>query len=191
MSAELTIEDSPVGPLRLAASERGLTDLLFARHIKREPRGDDSGAARRILDSARRQLVEYFAGTRRTFELPLHLRGTDFQLQVWQSLGEIPFGETMSYSDLARRICRPRAEGGANGANPVSIIELCHRVIGRDGRLTGYGGGLGAKERLLALEARALSSGRLTRCCRPGLLGRSRSPRPCPARCIRRLHRSR
>ena len=172
--------DSPVGKLRLVARETGLTHVLFvdaARHpgapiratgparASRFPRGDDTAAATAVLTAARRQLAEYFAGRRRDFDLPLVPAGTDFQLAVWRALGDIPFGATTSYGDVARRIGRPRAVravGAANGANPLSIVVPCHRVVGRDGRLTGYGGGLPAKQRLLKLEGVALSRDRVT-----------------------------
>ncbi|MCA8974064.1 MAG: methylated-DNA--[protein]-cysteine S-methyltransferase [Planctomycetes bacterium] len=104
---------------------------------------------------ARRQLAEYFAGRRREFELPLAPRGTPFQLEVWAALRTIPFGSTCSYADIAARIGRPnavRAVGAANGRNPIAIIVPCHRVIGRDGSLTGYAGGLDRKRRLLQHE---------------------------------------
>jgi methylated-DNA-[protein]-cysteine S-methyltransferase len=104
----------------------------------------------------RRQLGEYFAGERTTFELELHLDGTAFQRTVWHALTEIPYGETISYGELARRIGRPdraRAVGTANGQNPIAVIVPCHRVIGANGKLVGYGGGLENKRRLLDLEA--------------------------------------
>jgi methylated-DNA-[protein]-cysteine S-methyltransferase len=107
------------------------------------------------LGEAVRQLSEYFAGTRRTFHLPLRLQGTEFQQRVWRELTEIPYGETWSYGQLARRIGNPnasRAVGLANGRNPISILVPCHRVIGADGSLTGYGGGLERKQWLLAHE---------------------------------------
>ena len=149
------IINSPVGPLLLVAREEGLTFLLFADCNQQQPMGDGTDAAACILVETERQLAEYFAGRRRVFDLPLAPEGTDFQLAVWRSLGEIPYGETVSYGELARRIKRPsaaRAVGAANGANPISIIVPCHRVIGANGRLVGYGGGLPAKRSLLALE---------------------------------------
>jgi methylated-DNA-[protein]-cysteine S-methyltransferase len=150
--------DSPVGPLLLAVSERGLVALEFGR----------GKIAAGWVDSAEktasyaRQLEEYFSGRRRRFDLPLDLRGTDFQKRCWQELLEIPYGETRSYAQIARAIGNPqavRAVGLANGQNPIAIIVPCHRVIGSDGSLTGYGGGLEAKRKLLELEG-ALS-GRL------------------------------
>ncbi|MNE36295.1 Methylated-DNA--protein-cysteine methyltransferase [compost metagenome] len=107
------------------------------------------------LDEAVRQLDEYFAGKRQKFDLRLAPRGTEFQREVWQALLDIPFGRTTCYAELAERIGRPkamRAVGAANGANPIAVIIPCHRVIGRDGSLTGYGGGLERKELLLRLE---------------------------------------
>jgi methylated-DNA-[protein]-cysteine S-methyltransferase len=151
--------DSPVGRIHLAANENGLTHLLFADHTSHQPEGDGSVAAASILAETERQLSEYFAGQRRTFELPLAPAGTEFQQEVWRSLREIPYGQTISYAELARRIGRPkavRAVGAANGANPIAIIVPCHRVIGAGGRLTGYGGGLSAKRTLLELEGVSL-----------------------------------
>ena len=142
---------SPVGPLLLAVSERGLMALEFDR-------GDVADAwveSRERNAACARQLEEYFAGQRRQFDLPLDLRGTDFQKRCWQELLTIPYGETRSYADIARAIGNPsavRAVGLANGQNPVAIIVPCHRVIGSDGSLTGYGGGLETKRKLLELE---------------------------------------
>ena len=153
--------DSPVGRILLAGCERGLTHLLFVDRsgtplrAPRRPGGDDSSAARRIVTETQKQLREYFAGRRREFDLPLAASGTEFQQAVWNGLREIPYGETESYGELARRVGRARAVravGTANGANPISIIVPCHRVIGHDRRLTGYGGGLEAKRVLLELE---------------------------------------
>lgn len=152
--------DSPVGPLYLAATANGLTDVGFAGDggpvSARAPTGADLARARAILDAAAAQLAAYFAGERRTFDLPLAPVGTEFQRAVWQALRDIPHGETISYGELARRIGRPRAVravGAANGRNPLAIVVPCHRVIGSDGSLTGYGGGLPIKRQLLALEA--------------------------------------
>jgi len=162
--------DSPVGRLLLAACEEGLTHLLFVDRKGTPPRapqrptGVASPTVSRILADAEKQLREYFAGRRREFELPLAPRGTEFQMAVWNGLRDIPFGETESYGELARRIGRARAVravGAANGANPISIIVPCHRVIGRDRSLTGYGGGLKVKRALLELEGVSLQGGRL------------------------------
>lgn len=155
--------DSPLGSLRASANLSGaLVYLGFAEH---EPRHTlllsleatqatltrDSSA----LDSLRDQLEGYFRGSRQRFSVPLDLRGTAFRRRVWEELQRIPFGVTLSYGELAARLGNPRlrrAVGAANGANPVSILVPCHRVIGADGRLTGYAGGLGNKEALLSLE---------------------------------------
>ena len=152
-----TTMDSPVGPLLLCASPDGLTGIFMDgdRHAPRAPASDwvrDPGQLAPVVT----QLREYFAGTRRVFDLPLDLRGTPFQRAVWQALCAIPHGTTISYAELARRVGRPaavRAVGQANGRNPVAIVVPCHRVIGANGTLTGYGGGLANKRVLLALEA--------------------------------------
>jgi methylated-DNA-[protein]-cysteine S-methyltransferase len=149
---------TPVGPFLLAGSGETLRVASFpSGHKKREPRGswlrDD-----RAFAEARRQLDAYFAGKLTDFELPLEPDGTPFQLKVWRALRDIPFGETVSYGEVARRIGEPvsasRAVGAANGDNPLPIFIPCHRVIGADGSLTGFGGGLPTKTFLLALERR-------------------------------------
>ena len=143
--------NSPVGPLLVAVCDRGLVALEFGRG--KIPAGwveSDEKTAPYV-----RQLKEYFAGRRRQFDLPLDLRGTDFQKRCWRELLKIPYGETRSYADIARAIGNPaavRAVGLANGQNPIAIIVPCHRVIGSDGSLTGYGGGLETKRKLLELE---------------------------------------
>ena len=148
--------DSPVGPLLLAADEQGLRVIEF--HAPRHPippgphwrRGDPE-----LLRAAQAQLDEYFAGTRHDFDLPLAPQGTAFQCEVWRTLASIPYGETISYAQLAARIGRPaavRAVGAANGRNPLPIVLPCHRVVGSDGSLTGFGGGLPTKRFLLELE---------------------------------------
>lgn len=147
--------DSPVGRLLLAGDGERLIQVCFQCGPRPQRPADgwmDDGAPFR---AAIRQLGEYFAGERRRFELPLAPRGTDFQRRVWRALTEIPYGGTISYGELARRIGNPsasRAVGLANGANPLPIVVPCHRVIGADGSLTGFGGGLPIKRRLLALE---------------------------------------
>ena len=150
---------SPVGPLLLAADDAGLREILFVngRHSARPNPSwkEDEKPLKEII----RQLHSYFAGKLENFDLPLAPRGTPFQLEVWRRLCEIPYGETMSYVELARRIGNPnasRAVGLANGSNPIPIVIPCHRVIGSNGKLTGYGGGLPIKEKLLALERRQL-----------------------------------
>ena len=146
---------SPLGDLLLTATLRGLSGLfLCLGHSKVEIRpewvSDPIG-----FTKVARQLEEYFAGERQVFEIPLDLHGTPFQLKVWQELRQISYGTTISYGQLAQRIGQPkasRAVGLANGSNPVSIIVPCHRVIGANGALTGYGGGLRNKQALLDLE---------------------------------------
>lgn len=148
---------SPVGRLALAASDAGLTHVLFLEgggNGEPEPR-EDGGPASRILDGGERELQRYFRGELREFQVALAPQGTDFQLQVWNALREIRYGRTTTYGELARSIGRPaavRAVGAANGANPIPIIVPCHRVIGSDGSLTGFGGGLKNKMHLLTLE---------------------------------------
>jgi O-6-methylguanine DNA methyltransferase len=142
---------SPVGPLLLAVSERGLIALEFGSGDI----GESWVEAPEKTAPLARQLEEYFAGRRRRFDLPLDVRGTEFQRRCWQELLKIPYGETRSYADIASAIGNPpavRAVGLANGQNPIAIVVPCHRVIGSDGSLTGYGGGLEVKRRLLELE---------------------------------------
>jgi methylated-DNA-[protein]-cysteine S-methyltransferase len=147
--------ETPAGPLLLAADEAGLRQILFVNgraSVRPDPAWHEDRAA---LAEPIRQLRAYFAGELQTFDLPLAPQGTPFQLEVWRRLRDIPYGETISYGELARRIGNPqasRAVGLANGANPISIVIPCHRVIGSNGKLTGYGGGLEVKEKLLALE---------------------------------------
>lgn len=155
--------DSPVGPLLLGADDTGLRLIEFhaARH-RASREADWREGENEVLAMSRVQLGEYFAGTRRSFELPLAPRGTDFQRSVWNALADIPYGQTRSYAQLAAGIGRPnamRAVGAANGRNPLPIVLPCHRVIGADGSLTGFGGGLPTKQFLLALEG-ALPGGR-------------------------------
>jgi methylated-DNA-[protein]-cysteine S-methyltransferase len=154
-----TIYESPVGPLTLVVGPRGLTDLNFPGRL-----GVPSEASGRPLPEVVEQLEAYFAGQRRDFDLQLDLRGTRLQVEVWRQLLAIPYGTTISYGELAARLDpdlfhtdvepwqRARVVGAANGRNPVSIIVPCHRVIGADGSLTGYGGGLQRKQALLDLE---------------------------------------
>jgi methylated-DNA-[protein]-cysteine S-methyltransferase len=151
--------ESPLGPLLLAADEAGLREILFVngRHSAQpEPSWKEDRAA---LNETICQLHAYFAGELETFDLPLAPEGTPFQLGVWHRLCDIPYGETISYGELAGRVGNPkasRAVGLANGSNPIPIVIPCHRVIGSNGKLTGYGGGLPIKEKLLALERRQL-----------------------------------
>lgn len=156
MTVHTTFVDSPVGPLFIAADDDGLRAIEFSenRHpIKRKDDWRDGDNA--MLRHARKQLDEYFAGKRRTFDLPLSPAGTEFQRNVWTTLATIPYGETISYAQLASRVGKPsamRAVGAANGRNPLPIVLPCHRVIGADGSLTGFGGGLPTKQFLLKLE---------------------------------------
>ena len=141
-----TIE-TPIGPLTLQADEAAVTAIRFG--------ADGAQDASPLLDAAEAQLREYFAGARRTFDLPLAPHGTAFQQRVWAALRAIPYGETRTYGELAAAIGSPnasRAVGMANHRNPISIVIPCHRVIGANGTLTGYAGGLEVKRRLLALE---------------------------------------
>ena len=150
-----TIE-SPVGTLRLVASDKGLAGVWWAERTRPvRVRGDVESPRHPILMETERQLREYFAGRRKRFDLKLDFVGTPFQRSVWKALLTIPFGETRSYGQIAKQVGRPsasRAVGAANGQNPVAIVAPCHRVIGSTGALTGFGGGLEAKERLLRLE---------------------------------------
>lgn len=148
--------DTPIGELLLAGDDDGLSLVGFPTGKMRHDPEPDWIFNEKPFAAARQQLEEYFAGERKDFDLPLHLSGTDFQVQVLQELRRIPYGETRSYGDIAKRIGRPkamRAVGAANGRNPIPIIVPCHRVIGSSGDLTGFGGGLDTKEALLRLEA--------------------------------------
>jgi methylated-DNA-[protein]-cysteine S-methyltransferase len=152
---------SPVGRLKLVASDAGLAAILWENddplRVRIGPVVDDAGHP--VLVETERQLGAYFAGTLTTFTVPLDFQGTDFQKSVWAALLTIPFGETRSYGEIACQIGHPnavRAVGAANGKNPISIITPCHRVIGSNGKLTGFAGGLEAKAFLLALERTTL-----------------------------------
>jgi methylated-DNA-[protein]-cysteine S-methyltransferase len=151
------VMETPIGPLRLVVDEHGLRRIRF--RSERHPREDDLHGehAPKKLAHVRAQLEEYFAGERREFDLKLNPIGTEFQCRVWRALCDIPFGETRSYLQQARAIGQPsaiRAVGAANGRNPIPIVIPCHRVIGSDGSLVGFGGGLDIKSALLALETR-------------------------------------
>jgi methylated-DNA-[protein]-cysteine S-methyltransferase len=149
---------SPLGELTLVGSDAGLRAVVWpADRGGRVPLGPLVDGDAPVLAEARRQLEEYFAGDRRTFELPLDLVGSDFQVAVWRSLADIPYGTTATYGEQATRLGNPaavRAVGAANGRNPVSIVLPCHRVVGADGSLTGFAGGLDAKRWLLDFESR-------------------------------------
>ena len=149
--------ESPLGPLLLAASDRGLLGLHFEQHKYFEGVDGIEDARHPVLELAAAQLRGYFSGGLRRFDLPLDLRGTDFQLRIWQRLLTIPFGEPSTYLDVARTAScahAVRAVGTAIGRNPVSIIVPCHRVLRSSGALAGYAGGLERKRYLLALEER-------------------------------------
>jgi len=146
---------SPLGALCAVTDGHSLTELEFDRDVRDSI--DAPVAAARLLDRVAAQVAEYFAGERTAFDLPLAPRGTPFQQGVWRALLAIPYGRTASYGDVARAVGQPaavRAVGAANGRNPIAIVVPCHRVIGADGTLTGYAGGLARKQALLALEAR-------------------------------------
>jgi methylated-DNA-[protein]-cysteine S-methyltransferase len=152
--------NSPVGNLLLAADERGLRLVSFENSKRAASVEPDWKSDQTPFVEVVRQLQEYFGGERKEFDLPLAPQGTDFQLDVWRSLRTIPYGETISYGQLAERIGNPkavRAVGLANGCNPIPIIIPCHRVIGSNGSLTGFGGGLSNKKKLLDLESKQMS----------------------------------
>lgn len=160
MTLSMQQVEAPIGTLVLVADDRHLLAII---HGGRWPRHAASFAAKAgdtpLLRATKRQLGEYFAGDRRDFDLPFALRGTPFQTKVWSELCRIPYGETRTYKEQAVAIDAPgaaRAVGAADGMNLLSIVVPCHRVVGTDGRLTGYAGGLAAKRFLLELEARAL-----------------------------------
>lgn len=159
-----TLMETPIGPLALTTNGDALTGLHLPDREGRETvdaswtRADDAP----LLVEARRQLQAYFEGRLREFDLPLAPAGTAFRRKVWEELSRIPYGDTISYGEMARRIGQPgaaRAVGLANGANPIAIILPCHRVIGASGKLVGYGGGLPRKEALLAFENGVRASG--------------------------------
>lgn len=153
-----TITDSPIGELTLVADEGKLTGVYFPHHwYKPDPAtfGPRSGAG---FEEATGQLAEYFAGDRKSFDLAMEARGVTFQALVWGLIAEIPYGETVTYGDLASRVgggATPKDVGAAVGRNPLSVIVPCHRVVGKDGSLTGYAGGLARKRFLLDLEERS------------------------------------
>jgi len=159
---------SPVGELKLVANGSRLAAILWENDKPNRVRLGPMSVApdNSILIKTARQLQEYFSGTRDRFDLELDFVGTDFQKQVWAALLTIPFGETRSYSQIAAQIGNPsavRAVGAANGRNPISIVAPCHRVIGASGKLTGFAGGLEAKEHLLTLEGALTSKDRSPR----------------------------
>ena len=153
------VVDTPFGPLRVAGTARGLTIVGFTegdQTPRQEPHRQGDGG---LPEEAKRQLLEYFEGRRRCFTLPVAPQGTAFQKRVWEELQKIPCGATTTYREIASRIGKPnavRAVGSANGRNPVAIVIPCHRVIGSDGSLTGYAGGIAIKRRLLQHEGALL-----------------------------------
>lgn len=157
MHPQYLIHPTVCGPLRLVATQRGLSGIYFAdhKHLPRDPAWE-MNPQNSLLQMAAQQLDAYFAGTRQQFDLPLDCsNGTAFQQEVWQALRTIPYGQVCSYSALAQRIGRPkavRAVGAANGRNPLSVVIPCHRVIAANGQLQGYAGGLANKQTLLTLE---------------------------------------
>jgi methylated-DNA-[protein]-cysteine S-methyltransferase len=147
------IIDSPIGKLRLVSDGQNLVEIEFEGTYQARP--EDVPIEDNVLQRTTAQLLEYFSGQRQQFDLPLCAAGTDFQKLVWSALAQIPYGELRSYRDIAREIGRPkavRAVGAANGRNPLPVIVPCHRVVGSDGSLTGFSGGLAIKTRLLILE---------------------------------------
>lgn len=147
--------DSPIGTLGIAENGTGMTDLFLRGRIRTEGFREEKTP---LIQDAVSQLREYFGGKRKAFDLPLSLSGTAFQLSDWKALRTIPYGETRSYQQIAEQLGNPkacRAVGMANNRNPVLIVVPCHRVIGKDGSLTGYGCGLEKKELLLELERRS------------------------------------
>jgi methylated-DNA-[protein]-cysteine S-methyltransferase len=157
MSLVYKVMDSPVGELKLVASGKGLVAVLWQNDRPERVRLGElrEDVKHPVLAETERQLMEYFAGKRQSFSVALDMRGTPFQRNVWEALLAIPFGETWSYGQLAKRLGNPqanRAVGAASGRNPISIIVPCHRVIGSSGKLTGFAGGLETKAQLLELE---------------------------------------
>lgn len=150
--------ESPWGAMLVAASDKGITGVYFNRQKYHPKRGKQwQHAPDNVhLKRAKKQLSEYFAGRRKVFELELDPAGSEFQKQVWKAIAGVPYGETISYAELARRCGFPegaRAAGAATGRNPIGIVVPCHRIVGSNGKLTGYAGGLDKKRALLALEA--------------------------------------
>jgi methylated-DNA-[protein]-cysteine S-methyltransferase len=161
-----TTMDSPVGELTLVADDGGLTGVYFPHHWYRPDPATFGRPADAGFGEVKSQLTEYFAGQRQRFDLRLNACGDDFQRRVWELIGDIPYGQTATYGDLARDLARELGSqvlakdvGAAVGRNPLSVIVPCHRVVGKDGRLTGYAGGLARKRFLLDLEDRAARPG--------------------------------
>jgi methylated-DNA-[protein]-cysteine S-methyltransferase len=155
-----TYLETPIGTLLIAGDDKAVRKIHFPKNGKAVAAGKDwTESAHGPVGKAVKQLREYFNGKRADFDLPLAPEGTEFQRTVWRNLQDIPYGETISYGELAKRVGNPkasRAVGAANGQNPIPIVIPCHRVIGANGKLTGFGGGLPTKEALLGLEAKQL-----------------------------------
>ena len=154
---EAWVYSFPIGEIMIAAEEGAITAIRFERDLPKEAKQVETPLIKRCQE----ELREYFAGERQMFDLPLAPQGTAFQQRVWQALLTIPYGEVRSYGDIARQIGDPKASraiGGANNRNPIAIIIPCHRVIGANGRLVGYGGGLDKKEMLLSLEQQVMEA---------------------------------
>ena len=155
--------DTPIGRLLIAGDDAAVRRIEFPKDGQAgRPEAGWVESPKGPIAEAVRQLREYFAGSRTEFDLPLSPEGTEFQRSVWRRLQEIPYGETISYGELAKRVGNPkasRAVGAANGQNPIPIVIPCHRVIGSNGKLTGFGGGLPTKEALLGLEKQSVVSG--------------------------------
>jgi methylated-DNA-[protein]-cysteine S-methyltransferase len=163
MSLFYKFVDSPIGRLKLVASDDGLVAILWEHDKPRRVRLDElvEHGDHTMLVRTEKELNEYFAGKRNAFTVPLDMRGTFFQKQVWEALLGIPFGETRTYGQLAIQLGNPkatRAVGAANGRNPIAILVPCHRVVGHSGKLTGFAGGLDAKAHLLELEGRGAAA---------------------------------
>ncbi len=161
MTIQIAVIESPIGDLLIRADSTGVREIRFQTTMPKGKRADPSlrgkNARSGLVAETSKQLIAYFKGKLKEFDLPLSPEGTAFQRRVWEALRGIPYGETLSYGDLARRIGNPnacRAVGAANGRNPLPIVVPCHRVIGADGTLTGFGGGLPIKEQLLDHERR-------------------------------------
>jgi methylated-DNA-[protein]-cysteine S-methyltransferase len=149
---QYAVMNSPMGPLTVVSTEKGLASVHFGKSVPKGVTADESGKNEVV-----KQLSEYFEGKRTQFDLPLDVEGTAFQKSVWNQLLRIPYGETRSYGDIAKAIGKPaasRAVGMANHNNPIAIVIPCHRVVGQNGSLTGYAGGLHLKEQLLSIERR-------------------------------------
>jgi methylated-DNA-[protein]-cysteine S-methyltransferase len=156
MSTRHTVLSSPIGDLTVVRDDGGVTGVYFPHHWTRPDRAAFGPRAEDGFEDVAAQLAEYFAGSRRAFDLPLHATGTGTQRRVWDLIAAIPYGQTATYGELARRLgdgTTPQEVGAAVGSNPLSILVGCHRVVGTGGKLTGYAGGLARKRRLLDLES--------------------------------------